>query len=208
MWGQDRTESLPKLKRRIIPTRVGTSSQNGLAFDAFTDHPHACGDKGSLLKNCPAIRGSSPRVWGQVFADRCNAVNKGIIPTRVGTSNCDFVAVCIYQDHPHACGDKLLRYHSNVRTEGSSPRVWGQVLLTVKNSFPYRIIPTRVGTRATPFDTDACVVNHPHACGDKSMPLNQSFITTGSSPRVWGQVSDFSCAPFTDGIIPTRVGTS
>ena len=51
-------------------------------------------------------------------------------------------------------------------------------------------------------------MDHPHACGDKSVasPFSENF--TGSSPRVWGQVSSQCALENMQGIIPTRVGTS
>ena len=65
---------------------------------------------------------------------------------RVGTSFllCQFLLV--YEDHPHACGDKnglLIRLLSQV---GSSPCVWGQVLADEGVHGVVGIIPMRVGT--------------------------------------------------------------
>ena len=50
------------------------------------DHPHAYGDK-IAFKHIPhKIRGSSPRVWGQVnFGEVIDDIFR-IIPTRMGTS--------------------------------------------------------------------------------------------------------------------------
>ena len=50
-----------------------------------------------------------------------------IIPTRVGTSLPKSIRRPLYQDHPHACGDKLSYPLPYRRMPGSSPRVWGQV---------------------------------------------------------------------------------
>ena len=72
----------------IIPTRVGTSRRNSVAFRFVWDHPHACGDKKSIDKIAGGTIGSSPRVWGQAVELSYSAAGFGIIPTRVGTSNC------------------------------------------------------------------------------------------------------------------------
>ena len=69
----------------IIPTRVGTSRRNSVAFRFVWDHPHACGDKKSIDKIAGGTIGSSPRVWGQVAAIVWLFGLFGIIPTRVGT---------------------------------------------------------------------------------------------------------------------------
>ena len=125
------------------------------------DHPHAYGDKkvvGNIYDN---PEGSSPRVWGQEFTMLYKDNNMGIIPTRMGTSNRDFVTVCVYQDHPHAYGDKCVTQShvtnnvgSSLRGDGwvlerngSSPRVWGQVSDKSTLKSVSRIIPTRMGTR-------------------------------------------------------------
>ena len=50
--------------------------------------------------------------------------------------------------------------------------------------------------------------DHPHACGDKLCILNRSHFGEGSSPRVWGQEQEQLQDTFSEGIIPTRVGTS
>ena len=49
--------------------------------------------------------------------------------------------------------------------------------------------------------------DHPHACGDKTGIVKAVPAFTGSSPRVWGQVTHLVAPPYLDRIIPTRVGT-
>ncbi len=90
---------------------------------------------------------------------------------------------------------------------GSSPRVWGQEHISLMCLLMQGIIPTRVGTRATSDLTSSSVGDHPHACGDKIWALFLAFSYLGSSPRVWGQVTQGAAVFFRDGIIPTRVGT-
>ena len=51
-------------------------------------------------------------------------------------------------DHPHAYGDKLTKSFIPLDIVGSSPRVWGQALSNYMWSDDFRIIPTRMGTRA------------------------------------------------------------
>ncbi len=50
--------------------------------------------------------------------------------------------------------------------------------------------------------------DHPHAYGDKSKADININYAIGSSPRVWGQVQDFSNVLTRYRIIPTRMGTS
>ena len=51
------------------------------------------------------------------------------------------------KDHPHAYGDKDKELLYMSASEGSSPRVWGQVYQNRRFLSIYRIIPTRMGTR-------------------------------------------------------------
>ena len=93
-------------------------------------------------------------------------------------------------------------------TVGSSPRVWGQEDMFNDWYTPTRIIPTRVGTSTTAIAGVYLSRDHPHACGDKQYSSQAHCSFQGSSPRVWGQAIWVEIAKMSDGIIPTRVGTS
>ena len=110
------------------------------------DHPHAYGDK-KRITLCMALGlGSSPRVWGQVLTSTLLSLYSRIIPTRMGTSLHPFCEICMIVYHPHAYGDKLSGAFFQANFLGSSPRVWGQVLSSLRDFLPYRIIPMRMGT--------------------------------------------------------------
>ncbi len=130
-----------------------------------------------------------------------------IIPTRVGTRSLFPSHRKGVQDHPHACGDKLISVSCTIAFLGSSPRVWGQDEDFKRRFFTIRIIPTRVGTRHLLLSGFPTFRDHPHACGDKS-PLGSTRANlSGSSPRVWGQALALFNVARVGGIIPTRVGT-
>ena len=65
VWGQVKVRTPLGRVLGIIPMRVGTSGVRSSAFWVVKDHPHACGDKGSLQCNTAKSLGSSPCVWGQ-----------------------------------------------------------------------------------------------------------------------------------------------
>ena len=147
MWGQVEYERTYQNPMRIIPTRVGTSIHQCLILLFKMDHPHACGDKLSAIGIRFRRRGSSPRVWGQDYANFCVAAKQG--------------------DHPHACGDKIIVFGGYACFVGSSPRVWGQGAIAKYTIIQLRIIPTRVGTSLKPDRDNVEDEDHPHACGDK-----------------------------------------
>ncbi len=155
----------------------------------------------------PVIQGSSPRVWGQVACHYILLNIVRIIPTRMGTRAIapDNALGC--KDHPHAYGDKILFHKFLILSPGSSPRVWGQVNRYVFRVKINRIIPTRMGTSFLVFCSKIFTKDHPHAYGDKRRKSLTSPSTLGSSPRVWGQGSFYSCRHSVRGIIPTRMGT-
>ena len=65
-----------------------------------------------------------------------------------------------------------------------------------------------MGTRSLRFALNFADTNHPHAYGDKIPVLVTVAFSLGSSPRVWGQVSDTLTVTGAARIIPTRMGTS
>ena len=151
----------------IIPTRVGTRKTVSSCRNRKQDHPHACGDKEAIPPLPLPLLGSSPRVWGQAILKLELVLCARIIPTRVGTRLCRGELTSTSRDHPHACGDKFRITGKGGSQQGSSPRVWGQDRAVYAYRRRRRIIPTRVGTRASKSLDCRTVWDHPHACGDK-----------------------------------------
>ena len=112
----------------IIPTRMGTRFFDEIQPENNGDHPHAYGDKLYVLSYWYRALGSSPRVWGQGLARYRASERIRIIPTRMGTSKALCTAYSVRRDHPHAYGDKDIELLHMSSSEGSSPRVWGQVI--------------------------------------------------------------------------------
>ena len=187
VWGQVVNWKYGWSTARIIPTRVGTSTDNSCIVRRYKDHPHACGDKSLLSEAMTDCVGSSPRVWGQVAKVPVQNRRLGIIPTRVGTRTIMKYEKIIYEDHPHACGDKQTSYCLSSLVLGSSPRVWGQGFSCASYCCASGIIPTRVGTSGSVPAYLTGDKDHPHACGDKLTSPSTLPIDPGSSPRVWGQ---------------------
>ena len=161
-----------------------------------------------MLMDLFRFGGSSPRVWGQDLKCFRHNQNVRIIPTRMGTSLSLMQKLPYHEDHPHAYGDKKgMRLFCLVYL-GSSPRVWGQVIMeSVKKTYT-GIIPTRMGTSLPPYGLCRSFRDHPHAYGDKKTNTVASLTKLGSSPRVWGQVKLPRMFSNANRIIPTRMGTS
>ena len=106
VWGQATYTTENDSIMRIIPTRMGTRRVQPRRITSLWDHPHAYGDKISILCSGRAKQGSSPRVWGQGILIVGSYAPAGIIPTRMGTSLHNFPQIPYRRDHPHAYGDK------------------------------------------------------------------------------------------------------
>ena len=187
---------------------MGTSCRVCVWDAELRDHPHAYGDKPLSLRQIWKKLGSSPRVWGQVLVRKATYRNKGIIPTRMGTSVVCDVFHLLLEDHPHAYGDKMLFLSELRQIAGSSPRVWGQARPKRIEFLRSRIIPTRMGTSCIFITSTFFYRDHPHAYGDKLKEYTPVFGCSGSSPRVWGQDDEILKKEKLLGIIPTRMGTS
>ena len=87
---------------------------------------------------------------------------------RVGTRTMCKLRLLVWQDHPHACGDKRNIVLPLRAVIGSSPCVWGQDTVKQTLNSLLRIIPMRVGTRFVKPQPRLARRDHPHACGDKS----------------------------------------
>ena len=167
VWGQGLVYRSRFWQIRIIPTRMGTSSNNNNKWYCGKDHPHAYGDKLYLPIVWRHSTGSSPRVWGQESAMQTENLPVRIIPTRMGTSigaKDEFISA---EDHPHAYGDKFFGDYTMATYVGSSPRVWGQVDTFNSIIIIKRIIPTRMGTSRLQRIFTVFRRDHPHAYGDK-----------------------------------------
>ncbi len=126
----------------------------------------------------------------------------------MGTRSYCICTAIFHWDHPHAYGDKDMGFGGSYEGEGSSPRVWGQVIFKFGTVVNERIIPTRMGTRQRKVIALASIEDHPHAYGDKPLTQWKNTLGQGSSPRVWGQGSYLVISRPLVRIIPTRMGTS
>ncbi len=207
VWGQCTIVMLWIVNGRFIPTCVGTVIKTAATSKIHSVHPHVCGDSATATIRSSNFKGSSPRVWGQFFANSVGFSNSRFIPTCVGTvvyiaSNPRSTKV-----HPHVCGDSRLLSISLHSSFGSSPRVWGQLLARLIRRIGLRFIPTCVGTVFLFSEITVAKKVHPHVCGDSKTQSNKSILLLGSSPRVWGQSWRGQRSIQFHRFIPTCVGT-
>ena len=151
---------------RIIPTHVGNTVPASRPQQGTPDHPHACGEHTPVGRGGQGTPGSSPRMWGTQPGDGDKYIKARIIPTHVGNTSSAFNCAVPFSDHPHACGEHGLASRSLDLIDGSSPRMWGTLVLTVNRRGILRIIPTHVGNTLRKSTTVERTSDHPHACGE------------------------------------------
>ena len=74
---------------------------------------------------------------------------------------------CVPAVHPRVCGELLIHSIRALANYGSSPRVWGTLLISLN---PLRLTYTV----------------HPRVCGELQIGVAVFTVILGSSPRVWG----------------------
>ena len=152
--------------------------------------------------------GSSPRLWGtRKIAAPVDSVWR-FIPTPVGNTTRKALAHALRTVHPHACGEHDIAATRELRSIGSSPRLWGTLTSCRCMPHPVRFIPTPVGN--TPLFSRSPVQSsvHPHACGEHKLLLRCVDGSNGSSPRLWGTPRYPEAHPGGCRFIPTPVGNT
>ena len=171
-------------------------------------HPHACGEHHASLVAATTYDGSSPRMWGTLFADCPHLLGRRFIPTHVGNTPRAGRPATIRSVHPHACGEHTHRLRSVDRVSGSSPRMWGTHVGPVRCNLLARFIPTHVGNTGFLGALGCKDAVHPHACGEHFVLPRIGKINTGSSPRMWGTLSERRQVAEEVRFIPTHVGNT
>ena len=215
-------------KRGIIPALAGNTLLASAVYTPEGDHPRACGEHVSALPPATALRGSSPRLRGTLAAHGRQDERPGIIPALAGNTASFDRSICSFRDHPRACGEHspetLLACHQGdhpracgehrsdadrkIALLGSSPRLRGTPLLHHRRRGQCGIIPALAGNTASIARPSLRRGDHPRACGEHQMVLEQSPYPVGSSPRLRGTRSPPSCSMLMPGIIPALAGNT
>ncbi len=134
--------------------------------------------------------------------------NTRFIPTGVGNTLAADLRKFSQAVHPHGCGEHYSIEDEGDDQDGSSPRVWGTQHRRRNTESERRFIPTGVGnTFAAPFAAAKCPV-HPHGCGEHLTVTKGFDIKNGSSPRVWGTLTNKAVWHNEYRFIPTGVGNT
>ena len=129
MWGTPFLHLIDLFKNRFIPTHVGNTMIGALQPQKRPVHPHACGEHSDCIGVSERACGSSPRMWGTRPRPFSAIDTPRFIPTHVGNTVKFPDGLCETTVHPHACGEHCLCQERPAGDIGSSPRMWGTLLL-------------------------------------------------------------------------------
>ena len=114
----------------------------------------------------------------------------------------------LVEDHPRVCGEKRESVASAAVTQGSPPRVRGEVVDKRRVRHRDGITPACAGRRRGDNREKRMREDHPRVCGEKPATLKPSSVTWGSPPRVRGEVAAPQLGLLGIGITPACAGRS
>jgi len=124
-WGTRAHVQVAIRPQRFIPTHVGNASTAHAYAQTITVHPHARGERATVVTLMIVGGGSSPRTWGTRTAPGATLTATAV--------------------HPHARGERTTRCTTSAVKTGSSPRTWGTRRAVWRGAATPRFIPTHVG---------------------------------------------------------------
>ena len=157
--------------QRITPAHAGKRGCSRSARRIRRDHPRACGEKCAISLVTIGKPGSPPRMRGK---DRCYGTYVPlwrITPAHAGKRNFSAAKRPQRQDHPRACGEKLLLIGLVSSAQGSPPRMRGKVRVFSPSSGSGGITPAHAGKRFHPYQSYTANRDHPRACGEKTKKI-------------------------------------
>ena len=110
--------------------------------------------------------------------------------------------------HPRVCGEYDLVDLLLMAIAGSSPRVWGIRRTGDFQKCCHRFIPACVGNTSSSRGMRSPATVHPRVCGEYSLRLLSPLSLPGSSPRVWGILSNALIEELSVRFIPACVGNT
>ena len=152
--------------------------------------------------------GSSPRMRGTQSSIPDFQVLVGLIPTYAGNTIRGKDPVLRERAHPHVCGEHVEFTTPIYEESGSSPRMRGTQLATIRLSVSEGLIPTYAGNTRFLCRCLGFAWAHPHVCGEHRRAKGRKHAGAGSSPRMRGTLRHSRGYPKSSWLIPTYAGNT
>ena len=155
-----------------------------------------------------STKGSPPRVRGEAVDFQLLPSRHGITPACAGRSCQNPQGRRRSRDHPRVCGEKSMGCATRLPCAGSPPRVRGEEFGGRSPRTDYRITPACAGRSCYHYECRKNARDHPRVCGEKICARPRRPSTSGSPPRVRGEVHMDASAIIQIRITPACAGRS
>ena len=132
MRGEPASNNLTGRIPRITPAYAGRTRSSRGACGKDWDHPRVCGENTKAAQGDNATPGSPPRMRGEPCRGDAGQLQRGITPAYAGRTAHQSHLVAGTEDHPRVCGENHPAQSGEPPTNGSPPRMRGE-LETAKN---------------------------------------------------------------------------
>ena len=196
------------VKLRITPAYAGKSPVVVGICDNKQDHPRLCGEKRQIIRVLFLPAGSPPPMRGKAENACVTDAGNRITPAYAGKSTLYFYRLCIQQDHPRLCGEKICLTLKYSNPSGSPPPMRGKVIVPLRDLADFRITPAYAGKSccgSRPLYPDR---DHPRLCGEKARQNVPSWGVTGSPPPMRGKGDFRRYIQYVSRITPAYAGKS
>ena len=105
MWGIFTIGTILVFIVGLTPTYVGNIKYLNRIQDKLGAHPHVCGEYMDEGQEEETDRGSPPRMWGIFSSTGIKSLIYRLTPTYVGNIIVPCCFFCLFQAHPHVCGE-------------------------------------------------------------------------------------------------------
>ena len=170
----------------IIPAYAGNTCSSASAVCPSRDHPRVCGEHAPSVYAVGALTGSSPRMRGTRLLLQLVCLHCGIIPAYAGNTSTQRGTWFLSRDHPRVCGEHRYDQERCPRRSGSSPRMWGTLLVFRRARRRGGIIPAYAGNTLVSRLSIPLLWDHPRVCGEHGRIVRFRSFRQGSSPRMRG----------------------
>ena len=191
---------------RSIPARAGEPRTGTPAGRWPRVYPRACGGTGALDQRLVALNGLSPRVRGNLERERQDKRWGRSIPARAGEPRLRNRPSAATEVYPRACGGTDHALTRRAIRAGLSPRVRGNHVRRGHRGATAGSIPARAGEPPTRATTHGSCTVYPRACGGTAGAALRFNELQGLSPRVRGNLLDWTAANLDTRSIPARAG--
>ncbi len=193
---------------RFIPADAGNTDSWKVAVSIRSVHPRGCGEHPQAPLMMSSSSGSSPRMRGTLQEMMLEYIESRFIPADAGNTTTGRPSSCIGAVHPRGCGEHGKCQFIHGHSYGSSPRMRGTPVSSVRPSLLSRFIPADAGNTCSNWETCRKMTVHPRGCGEHDFIVCGIVHPVGSSPRMRGTLRDIMTAMVLDRFIPADAGNT